>query len=435
MPPSFISSLGMQGTGSWSSNEVPENYRQLLLQIAPNGGMPITGITSKMPSEPTDNAHFYWNEKPMPIQSVSSIAASSVFTNIGLSTAYVSGAVAGSVLYIKLAAAQLVHFVTGQEVLMRAVATPALDTVGKIISRVENGANSFIAVKLLEADDNGGSTYLASLDTIDVIGTINAQGATRPEAISYKATSRNNVTQIFRTPLSVTRTAKMTKLRTGDVLTQMRKEALLIHGMQMEQAFIHGVFDDSSIGSNGEPEYATRGIRSFIKSYASENVFNYVSDSAFSGQAFRVGGEEWLENCLESVFKYGSTEKLAIVGNGVLKAITQLAKLGASITIQPGELAYGIKIMRWITPYGELLMKSHPLMNVSSIDRSRMIVVEPKYLRYRHITDTTFIGVDEIKGNTGQDGFTEEYITEAGLEVHYPETMALLDGFGMANTA
>ena len=64
-----------------------------------------------------------------------------------------------------------------------------------------------------------------------------------------------------------------------------------------------------------------------------------------------------------------------------------------------------------------------------------MLLMDASNLKYKYITDTTFYD-DPDKKNTGRnriDGTDEEFLTEAGLEIHHPATFAYLNGFGSDN--
>src|SRR5690348_18263722 len=40
--------LGLRGTGSWSSDERPKNYRELILLLFPNSPLSLTALMSKL---------------------------------------------------------------------------------------------------------------------------------------------------------------------------------------------------------------------------------------------------------------------------------------------------------------------------------------------------------------------------------------------------
>lgn len=421
--------LGMRGTGDWVTDQRPKNWRQQLLKMSPNGKTPLTGILSMMGEESVDDPEFnWWTEE---INCVSG-AVTGVYTNVGLSSAYVSGGVLGQALYVKMAEALADQIRTGHQVLLRDASDPTVDVNVKVEEVVKNGASSYIAVRLLEADDNSSAGDLSDCDRLMVIGNINPEGGEMPDAIAINPTKHYNYTQIFRTSLSITRTARKTKLRTPEEYQKLKSEALEMHGIEMEQAFWWGIRTERT-GDNGKPERTTSGFVPWMKTNAATNVFNYATDVTYATDPWTTSGEEWLNNKLEVVFRYGEAEKLAICGSGALLGINRLAKAGAQIQLQPGAGAYGIKVMTWITPFGVIHLKTHPLFSYEATTQNMMVVLEPKNLKYRYFDDTSFYGEKE-KQNTGRgriDGTDEEWLTECGLEFHHPQTGGIFYNVGV----
>jgi hypothetical protein len=391
-----------------------------------------------MGEEKVTDPEFNWWTKSLPNQGG---AITATYTDVLMATLYVSGGVAGDVLYVKVAEAVADEIRIGHQVVLRDASDYAVDVNAKVIAVTKNGAVSCVSVKLLEADDNSASHTIANADVILIVGSINAEGAYMPVGLSYNPTKFNNYTQILRTPLSITRTARETKYRTGDKYKEMKREALELHGIEMEKAFLFGVPTEGT-GDNGKPERTTAGIRYFIRTHAPTNVNSFMLNTTYTGKEWEDvgGGEHWLDTYLEQVYRYGSGEKIALCGSGALLAIQRLAKSGAHIHIEPTTTSYGLKVQQWITPFGTLYLKTHPLFNHETTLRNSMIILEPKNLKYRYITDTTFYGEGEAKqssqGNNSnrKDGTDEEFLTECGLELHHPSTMMILEDFGTTNT-
>jgi hypothetical protein len=426
--------LGMRGTGDWATDERPKNWRESILFLYPNGSMPLTAITSKMGSEATDDAEFNWWTKNLPTQNATVIT---VYTDAALSSAYTNGGVAGTVLYVKVSEADSKQFRVGHQVLLRDASDYAVDVNAKVTAVSSSGTNSYVSCKLLEADDNSASHDLSDCDTMLIIGNINAEGAAMPSGISYDPVKFYNFTQIFRTPLSITRTAQQTKYRTGDKYKEMKREALELHGIEMEKAWLFGI-QTENVGANGKPERTTEGIVSFLRRTVPTNVNDFSLNIDYAGKAWLDdgGGEDWLESYLETLFRYGSNEKLVLCGSGALLALNKLAKAGSHMTLTPTTAAYGIKVTEWITPFGTLQLKTHPLFSVEATLRNSMLLMEPAKLKYRYIQDTKFYAEGDQKAAAGTqggriDGKEEEYLTEAGLEYHHGYTAMFLNGVGL----
>jgi hypothetical protein len=142
---------------------------------------------------------------------------------------------------------------------------------------------------------------------------------------------------------------------------------------------------------------------------------------------------------LEQIFRYGSDQKMAFVGSGCLLGIDQLAMSSGQVNLVPGAKTYGMDIREWITPFGTIYMKTHPLFSFDATTRNMMVILEPKELEYRYIDDTTFYGESSQKthpegyGQRRVDGTNEEYLTECGLEFGLPQKCAVLNGFNQGN--
>lgn len=428
------------GTGDWVTDQRPKNWRETILFLYPNGSMPLTAIMSKMKSEKTDDPQFYWWTKLLPTQAA---AVTGVYTDSGLTSAYTSGGVAGSLIYLKMTSSDLIHFRVGHTVLLRDASDFTVDVVGKVTARTSNGTSSSIGVKLLEADDNSSYSHdLSDCDRVLIIGSVNAEGAAMPTGVSYDPDKLYNYTQIFRTPLSITRTARKTKLRTGEAYKEMKREALELHGIEMEKAFLFGIPYEGT-GDNGKPERTTEGLLTCLRTNNSTGISDFTLNATYHGKNWLDdgGGETFLDYYLEQVFRYGRQEKLGLCGTGALLGLNKLAQANSHFTMTSATKAYGINVTEWITPFGKVHLKTHPLFNIESSLRYSMLLFEPENCVYRYIDDTTFYGEGEAKqaapGTNGGriDGTQEEYLTECGLEYHHPYTAAFLNGIGQDHTS
>jgi len=428
--------LGMRGTGDWVTGQRPMNWRQQILKLYPNGMAPLTAILSMLSSEKVDDPQFHWWTQTM--SSVSG-AVAGIYTVADLSVAYTVPGAAGNSVFIQTTDTNVFNRVRqGHEILLRDASDYRVDVVGKV-TEVHRGAVSEVyAVRLLEADDNSPDHNLTNCDTFRIIGNINPEGGEMPDAIALNPVKVYNLTQIFRTPLSITRTARKTKLRTPDDYQKAKSEALEMHSWEMELAYLWGIMSEN-IGDNGKPERTTRGLINFIRQYAAANCDDYTLNTTYAGQTWAAGGEVWFKNMLEQIFRYGADEKLALVGSGALLGIDALAMTGGQINLQPAQKTYGMDIRKWITPFGTINMKTHPLFSYDVTTRHMMVILEPKEIGNRFIDDTAFYGESSSKSHPegyGQrriDGTNEEYLTESGLEFGLPQKCAVLNGVGLPN--
>lgn len=427
--------LGMRGTGDWVDGQRPMNWRQQILYLYPNGMAPLTAILSMLNSESVDDPQFHWWTQE---QTAVGGAVAGIYTDAGLTTPYVSGGTAGDTVYVQITTTLANRVREGHQILLRDASDYNVDVVGKVTNVTRGTPNSILAVKLLEDDDNSADHDLSDCDTFKIIGNINPEGGEMPEAIALNPVKVYNYTQIFRTPLSITRTARKTRLRTGDQRQKAKAEALEMHSWETELAFLWGIRTEN-IGDNGKPERTTMGVINFIRQYAPANCDDFTLNTAYSGQAWTAAGEDWFKNMLEQIFRYGAEEKLALVGSGALLGIDALAMTGGQVNLQPAQKVYGMQIREWITPFGSIYMKTHPLFSHDATTRNMMVILEPKEMTYRYIDDTTFYGESSAKkhpegyGQKRIDGTYEEFLTEAGLEFGLPQKCAVLNGVGLDN--
>ena len=422
---------GKWGTGDWETGQRPQNWREGILKEFPNGDAPLTALRATMKSKKTDDYRINWFEKTLASQKATITGR---YTDSDMSAALAAtDSASGVTLYFKMAAADAGHFRAGHQVLLRYSSDYTVDVNGKVTGVNVNGASSRVAVKLLEADDNSTTFSLVNADSMLIIGNINPQGGTIPTAVGYTPTSYYNLTQIFRTPLNITRTAMQTRLRTGAEYKERKIEALQYHTVEMEKNFIWSIRTENT-GDNGEPETTMYGLIPWIKLYASANVDSYKDNADYSGQTWLNGGETWLDEQLEQIFRYGPMDRLAFCGSGALLGIHRLVKSNGMYQLKEGSIGYGIKVMKWITPFGVINLKRHPLFSYEATNLNSMVIFNPDDLVERPIQQTKYFK-DSKDTTINYDGLKEEWLTETSIEFHFPLRCGYLTDFNQLNTA
>lgn len=416
--------LGMRGTGDWVTNQRPQNWRETILFLDPNGSAPLTAMLSMMANESTDDPHFHFWTEILPRQGG---AVTNVFLDEGLSSAYISGGVEGDTVFVNVAEAVAAEFRIGHQAMLMDESFAGVDVNGEVTAVNRNGASSYVALKLLEADDNAAND-ISDVDLIAVTGNINSEGAMVPDAIDEDPTEFENRTQIFRTSLDVTGTAKVTKLRTSpSAYADKKKARLKIHGIEIEKASIFGV-QTSGTGSNGKPKRTTDGIINFLRTNVPDNIVDATRDTDFTGKTWVEYGEDFLEKQLEITFRWGSDEKVAFCGSQALLGVAKLAKAGGQINLTPQSTSYGIKTIEWVTPYGIIHFKTHPLFTREAAWRKNMLIVDPVNIVTRPLNERDTQFLDASTG--GVDATTEEWLTELGFEYQHGETHMYLQMIG-----
>jgi len=436
--------LGMRGTGDWATNQVPENWAQYILYEYPNGSAPLYAIQSMFREYPVDSHTFHWWTKTLPTQAGS---VTSIYIDAGLATEYVKAThsavfgIVGSVVYAKMAEALAKECRAGHVALLRDASQLTVDVRGIIQDVYYNGASSYVAIKLIEADDNHTTTATYNLSSVDrmlLIGSAFPEGSTAPDAMGYDPVEYENYIQEFRDTYDLTNIAQGTTLRTGDAKKEEKRQCMELHSIGIEKA---GFFSQksSATGLNGKPLRTTQGLIPFIHENASSNVVDFLTDSDFAGQTWLQGGEEFLDKYIAQLFRYLNTgECIAFAGDDALLAINKLAKHYGNIQLTPSDKAYGLAVVTWITPHGKVHFKTHPLFSHETTFQKMAVLLHPKNCRF-----APFVG-GGINGRTkfetdmqlpGQHSQVDGYYSIGGWKFDFPNQFMVMYNLGADNTA
>lgn len=430
--------FGMRGTGDWIDGQVPQSWRETIMYEFPNGSTPLTAIMAMSGSEPVDSYIHNWFMETLPTQAG---AVTNVYIDAALSTAYVyathgpSGTGHGSsggVVYAKVALALAKEFKKGHKVVLRDSDHLDVDVVGRVVAMDYNGASSYVAVKLLEDDDNDATAATYNLSTVDyimVIGSTYPQFSAAPESVQYDPTLYTTYTGIWRNTLDLARTAIQTKLRTGDAYENERSRTLRLHGIEMEKDIFWGI-PTLGVGDNGKPQGTPMGINYLIKTYAPGNKDDFRLNTGYSGQTWEQAGEDWLDYYLAQLFRYAENNVLALAGDGALLGLKKLAATYGDIQLVPGAKTYGLELREWLTPFGSVYIKTHPLFSHDATTRNTMFLLKPENIKFRPMQDTKF---EKDLQLPGMDGKTDGFLTEATFEFFFPNQFMRLDGVGIDN--
>jgi hypothetical protein len=397
---------GLRDTSNFVSEARPKNWRQGILLLDPNGMTPLTALSSLMKSKTTDDPEFAWWEKSLQTRRIAlTTTITTSTTTLAFSAGGCNALKAGDILYVE-----------ENNELMLVVADPTSDTA----ITVSRGAAGSTAAAITVGGEGVNPNFR-------VAGNANEEGSLAPTGVAFDPTKQYNYTQIFRNTLELTRTAAKTRLRTVDAVKEAKRECLQIHNIDMEMAFWLGNRTEGTF--QGKPRRFTGGI---LEKIPSANVV----DSA--GAATDM---ETLEGYLERMFRFGSQEKMAFCGNISLLTINQIVRKNSTYNIQLGVKEYGMSVTRLTTPFGELVLKTHPLFNQMTGGttgttpyyalNSWMFVLDMKEIVYRPFNGADTKYQPKLEAN-GLDGMQSGYLTECGLEIHHPTSHFLIKGLASA---
>lgn len=384
---------GLRGTGEFTSDFRPKNYRELFTLLEPNGNAPLNAMLAMGSSEPTDDPEYknFRDELPERKLKVNGAVASTSTTSVTIDASddnkfAINGAI-------------VVNSETGEVMHVTADTTATTLTVARNIG--------------------GTSHQIADNADLFIAGFAAQEGGTSPTAISFDATVSSNYTQIFRTAFAVTNTMQSTYLRTGDKLDEAMTKALKLHMSDIERAMFFGQKHEAN-ASTAQPTRYTGGLLNSLS-----NVVDITTDYAsYGGTGAGTMTEEGFDSLLIStVFKFGSKQKIAFVGENVANHLQQYGKDRWQPTAMEG--AYGVNLTRYNTFAGDLMVHLHPQFRQIPNMKNAMIIVDFPYLVYRHLEgrDTQLL---ENRQAVDADSVKHEYLTECGLELLQDKTHAYI---------
>jgi hypothetical protein len=360
-----------------------------------------------------------------------------------MTSAYVSGGAIGDVLYIKCPLATAQEFRRQHGILFRYGGDTthhpdlSLDTVGLVLGVTPNGANSCIAAKLIEADDNSTEGHtLANANLVKINGSAQPDGADMPPAISYAGIKMRNITQELEHSLNVTRRANALDTEVGNAYKEGKRDAFEQHGLGIEDMLWFSQFYDGLDAETGQQLSLTQGVLPMIREYMPSHVFDYCKDTNFSGKSWLAGGRKWVDGALKMLARWGALQnKLGICGDGFVEALNDLAYATGMVNLESGADEFGLQITKWRTASGILKLATHPRFSTDDAMQNACAIIEPSALKLRYVTDTMF-KEDKSFDNGGpnsRNAIFESYYSDIGLEYTNPERFGLLLGSGWDN--
>lgn len=389
---------GLRGTGDWSADERPKNFREMILWNNPNGMAPLTALMARMKTEKTDDPEFaWWEEVLTPVR----LAITSDLSNASTAATVAAGAL---------------NLVAGDLLLVEKTETSTYDNEIVLVSSV----TSDTAFVIKRGYAGTSAAAIGQPFYVTRIGSTFEEGTGSPGVSLRNPTKFKNYTQIFKTKVDITRTASQTRARTGDPWANDKKRKAFDHSTGLEAAFMFGRPSETASGpAKGKPIRTTGGIRSFL----STNVKVYGTSPT----------EDSFIDFMQGLYNYeaggAGDERIVFCGNGFLTNLNKLARNSNSTRINyNGGVVnlYGMNLQRWVFPFGTIALKSHPMMNVHGRYTNSAYIINPAGLIYRPIMDTKF--QDNIQAND-EDERAGQWITECGLELHFESSMGYIGNF------
>ena len=381
---------GLRGTGDWSTDERPKDFRESILFYNPNGTAPIFALTGKAGKKTVTDPQFFWWSEPntlwrgltsgamLSTDTTVTLAASTDPTNTTPGNLWSAGThlKQGDLLYIE-PATDGPQFGQGFQEIVQ-VDTVLSDTQFTIL----RGA--------------GGTTAAAipSGNFLSLIGSAFAEGTGAPRAVTRNPIKYTNFTQIFKDTYELTGTVTETFARTGDPWSNDKKRKMFDHARAIEEAILYGV-PSESVGANGKPMRTMGGLRQFFP--GSTVAANTVGPS--NTTVWQIGGTAGsntpptpttvfsLLDAIEPVFDIdteGGDTRIAFMGNQAVVELNKVLQSSTNLRINFSQeiKIYGLDFKELILPRGRLLIRSHPLLSRHPLYKKSGFILDFASVKY-----------------------------------------------------
>lgn len=265
-----------------------------------------------------------------------------------------------------------------------------------------------------------GSTAQAinNLDSVVRIGPAYAVNALSGTPKSTQVQQDYNYTQIFRTPLAISRTDRDSRLNYTNTTDweRLKMEAAVEHLRQQERAFWYGRRNEST-DVNGQRQRSTGGLFQFITSN--------VSDVSASGGVLTP---QLFDAFAETAFQYGQTQKYLFCSPRMLSRINGLSE--HLIRMKPEETSFGQDLTKYTTSHGEFILIRTPHFGAPGLGdkySGTAVCVDPDQIKFAYLKNAENEYRDNIQ-EPDRDGVKAEWLCEAGVHLANEKAHAILQG-------
>lgn len=294
------------------------------------------------------------------------------------------------------------------------------DTVTSIVLTTGGGV-CFAAKDVAKVPSTGEVMYVTAVST-DTLTVVRGYGETAAASIADGAaivclgnameerssapaekvgqpTKDYNYCEITRTPFGDSATVEAERqVTTEQERSRLTKDKLLDHRLARERQYLFGERKEDAANKRR----MTRGLEKAITT----NV--YDAGGALTQTNFDT-------QVCEKVFKYGTRQKVLIASPRMVSIINGWAN--ARLQMSQGAKEYGLELSEYVSPHGRLLIA--PSKALEQYYAYHSFIVDMKYIAIRSLRKT------KLRRNiqaADVDGFLDEYVDEAGLQVRLQKT-------------
>lgn len=444
-----------------------QNTRRKVFYSYPNGTAPLTGLLSLSDTEDTPLPQYGWNEERWTQNRTTTVTGPTSNTAFYLGgTTTTAGATftvtAGTLYRMYVADASMLQEDDVVTVHALNIAATGVKTESnfRVISTNTSGTD-YLEVEAVATGPGAVTNNASTVLDLHVVhsGSAHAEGG-RSRTGRYKFPSEIiNYTQIFKTPFEMTGTAIKApqKYDKTGAYKNMLKTNGIDHMAGIEWSLFFG---DRRTTTAVDPDTGQTVRRSFfggllwflkqweIGSVSNGGAFDYRANATdVSAQTdyntytdkriIRLAGSTISRadfNQIESLTfeKTNSTEwcKLCLCGPGYIGRVNDAFEKQVQVTqLRDTQFkGWNFELCERQTLHGKIYYKTHPLFT-TPVMRNSAFYVDLGYLKFRPLTDRD-TDVMQMIQLPDADKRKDQYLTECGFEIPYPEAHMYVENFG-----
>jgi len=263
-----------------------------------------------------------------------------------------------------------------------------------------------------------GITIGVDEQAIQLVGSAFEEASERPTAIATNPYPRTNMTQIFRRSWDISGTAQATAYRFGARLDKNKSDAAMNHATDMEYALLWGRAHQGVV--HNKPFRTMDGVINQLRS----NIF-----ASPAGGLTRRALDDYAERLFSKNIQGRPNERITFCGNVSLRAMNEIAMRYSSYNIEKRENEFGIKVNTFVTPFGDLTMIPHPLMNDSPVFSSDIYSFHPAAMSLAWLRRTFHLDEGQNGGSSDlRDAKAGVYTSELTCKYGLEATGAIMTG-------
>ena len=386
----FATDQGVQAT------RIPD-FVSGLIQVHPTGSAQMLALSAGLQRHAAKDTTITWFERTHDTGRVLVINNATTGTTFTVSAAHATSIIANQIYLVES---------TGEYILV--------SSISGVTVTVQRGIGPVGATTI-----DGSSTPVG----IQLIGNAHEEGSAKPTSVAHLGAPVYNFTQIFRNAWDHTGTAKAVQWHTGDQVAQNKADAGVYHSEAIERQLMWGVRTHGI--NNGQPWRTFNGLQAQLTT-------NVTSQTINGGDTRWADVNSWLQGIYEKNIKGKPNERVFFCGNGVMSVLNDIARLEGVMNLEPGTAEFGLQVKRWITPFGDMSLVTHPLFTESPHFTKDLVAWHPAAAKIRWLRATHNDNYDRDGSRAGVDADYGVVTSELSFEYDGEATGGYFSGINTA---